>query len=694
MADSRTGPDQARLEPLAGRAQPLRRAVTWRSVLVGSLLAVLVCGLSPVNDYVVANSFLVGSYLPVVMVVSFFLLVVVFNALLYRFVPRQALQTPELAVILLMTLVACSLPGQGWLRSFLPLLVAPFQHGKSNQVFWNAFVNLHLPGWLFPVESIPEGRNSDIVHFFYTRLEPGRAIPYGAWVLPLLGWGVFIAALFATLVSLAWLVRQQWGVNERLAFPLAQLQFSLIEQPEPGRCLNSLFRSRSFWIALAAVFLIQSVGSLHDYWPKKFPQIPLEYDLSGVMSQPPWSYLPAHIKRASLFFTFLGVVYFIQARTAFSMWSIYLIMQLVGTYMRWRMQSDVTTAAWRDQHLGSAIVYLIGIIWVGRLYWAGVLRNAFGLSDASGRLRGASTRHRGAVFIAIAGVLVMFAWLLLMQVSLWVAALIIFFLLLPHIVTARIVAETGMPFIRSVTTMMQFSTNLPATALSGRDMFFTGVFTINGANTTRESLLAYTLHGMRNVDLAGGDERRERTGLALVIVWTLLLGFFVATWSSLWCYYSYATPISHSRNAEEVSINSHGLYVLPREELVDPMTRWAEKRFPPKTHDPLVHFGLGLGITAGLQVAAWRWPWWPFVPVGYVASTAQFMQLAWFSLMLGWLAKVLILRFGGARLFQRSKPVFIGLIFGEALAAGFWLGVNLLLAWLGLDYEPIRFLPR
>ena len=64
------------------------------------------------------------------------------------------------------------------------------------------------------------------------------------------------AAMFATLVSLGWIVRQQWAENERLPFPLAQIEYSLIEAPQPGRSLNPLFSSRAFWIAALIVFAI------------------------------------------------------------------------------------------------------------------------------------------------------------------------------------------------------------------------------------------------------------------------------------------------------------------------------------------------------------------------------------------------------------------------------------------------------
>jgi hypothetical protein len=409
-----------------------------------------------------------------------------------------------------------------------------------------------------------------------------------------------------------------------------------------------------------------------------------------MLSERPWSYLPTHLKRAPLYFTFIGVTYFIHARTAFSLWAIYVIAQLVTGQQR-MMGADIADAAWRDQHLGASLIYVAGFIWVGRVYWWNLLKSAFGVATAH-EVRGASTRHRAALLIAVGGTAVMLAWLCALRVSWWAALLIVMFLLMPHLVTARIVAETGICFIRSTATFTEVYTNLSPGILSGRDVFFSGVFSANGAFQTREGMLAYALHGMRNCDMAD-VERREQSRVALAIVWTLLLGMFVGTWSSLYCYYSYATPLSQPNDRAEAVINSHGLLVLPKEEIVEPLTRYAEGRFPPKPHNPWLHFGTGMAVTACLQVATWRLGWWPFVPVGYVAGTTNLIALAWFSLMIGWIAKILILRFGGAGLFVRMRPLFIGIIFGEALAAGFWLVVNLVLAANGLEYEPLRFLP-
>ena len=69
--------------------------------------------------------------------------------------------------------------------------------------FWNAFTAMGLPDWLFPVANIAEGRTDPVATWFYTRVPRGERIPWSAWIIPLLAWGVFAAAMLATLVAIA-----------------------------------------------------------------------------------------------------------------------------------------------------------------------------------------------------------------------------------------------------------------------------------------------------------------------------------------------------------------------------------------------------------------------------------------------------------------------------------------------------------
>jgi hypothetical protein len=45
------------------------------------------------------------------------------------------------------------------------------------------------------------------------------------------------------------------------------------------------------------------------------------------------------------------------------------------------------------------------------------------------------------------------------------------------------------------------------------------------------------------------------------------------------------------------------------------------------------------------------------------------------------------------RLFRTARNAFIGLIIGEAIAAGFWMLVCLVLASQGMEYHLIRLFP-
>src|SRR5438552_8927372 len=89
------------------------RSVTPRSILLGTLAAVLVCGLMPYNDYVLSDTSLTAGFLPLGAVLIEFLLIVAINAPLHKFAPRRALAGGELAVIVLMTLIASRVPNWG-----------------------------------------------------------------------------------------------------------------------------------------------------------------------------------------------------------------------------------------------------------------------------------------------------------------------------------------------------------------------------------------------------------------------------------------------------------------------------------------------------------------------------------------------------------------------------------------------------
>lgn len=664
--------------PRPGAAALFKDGLTARAILLGTLVVAGVCAMTPFNDLVLTDMHLSAGFAPLAAFLVPFALIVLINAPLHRFAPKRALRTGELAVIVMMLLVGCSLPSWGLVRFWVPTPVAPFYFGGSDASFWKTFQSLGLPEWLYPVDDVSRGPFSPVVNWFYNAAPAGESPPLLAWLRPMLLWGIFIAAMITTLVSLARLVLPQWADNERLPFPLVELQVALIQPPQPGRALNELFRNRLLWLAMAAVMVIHGMTILSTFFPKQVPQLPIGYDLSGVFADPPMSYLRTKVKAASLSFIVVGVTYFIRSRAAISLWGIYLIINLVDVQAQMSNRS-VSGAAWADMHLGACVAFVIGMAYVGRHHIATVIRNSFGRGEKTYRL---------SFWLAVAGIVVMFAWLAVVGVRPWVSVLIVSFIVIAHLIVTRVVAETGLPFFRCGIVPSQVYTALPHSAISGKDVYFATVFNILGPLTTRDSMMTQTMHGM-NVARECGVGETSRVRLGATIAWAFVVGIVVATITTLVIHYNVPTP--PTRDISPAGNNFAAIYVQQRD-MVNPLKDYATGSFADRGHDPATFMGIGFVVVGALQVLSLRFAGWPFLPVGFVASYGAFIQNSWFSIFVGWLCKSLIVRFGGAPLYQTVRPVFVGLILGEGLIAGGWLIVNAVIQLLGYESKPIQLL--
>lgn len=673
------------------------RFLSLRSVSIGLVLAVLVAVVTPYNDYVVDNSFLVGSYFPPIVAMGMLAIVLLINGPLHKFAPRFAMAPGELAIVMSMALIACAIPSQGLMRELVPLPVAPTRFAAETAGYDKILKDMELPAGLFVANPAWAGGDDTAVKGFYSRLPDDEPIPWQRWIKPLALWGLLAAAFFTSLVSLACLLRYQWAVNERLPFPIVQLQTMLIAPPEKGRIFNAVFSSKGFWIALVAVLVVQSSQVLNAYFPQGVPAIPSKYDLLTTLADEPWRDLPGFVKQQSIYFTLLGVSYFTQTRTSFSLWICVILFALV----RWQLDPTATYlpgSALSDQVLGSACAFAAGVLWIGRAHWAMIFRALIGRRRETDAY-GAFVSYRTAAIGFLIGVAGMITWLMVAGCGLGISLVIVAMSLLAHFVTARVVAETGLAFIRVAVNASQVITALPPNIITPREAFFYGASHYTFMQSARESPLTFGLHALNTMEAVDDSptksspsaEPHRRRGVVSLLATTLVIAFIACAIASLWCYYRHAVPLS---NPASGMLNVDGTNNWPRLFLVEFPTNVTRGMFPSKPHNPWLHMGIGIAVTVILQALAMRYTAWPLLPVGFLMCTTWYMQLAWLSIFLGWLAKVLILRLGGATLFNNLKPVFIGMIFGEAVSMGVWLIVTLSLAAGGYDFKVIKFLPQ
>jgi hypothetical protein len=110
---------------------------------------------------------------------------------------------------------------------------------------------------------------------------------------------------------------------------------------------------------------------------------------------------------------------------------------------------------------------------------------------------------------------------------------------------------------------------------------------------------------------------------------------------------------------------------------------------PVKTDIPgSLAVGAGFLITTALMLVRTRFTWWVFHPVGYAMANTETMNQVWLPFFLAWLLKVLVLRYGGMRLYRQSLPFFYGVIIGDFLAGGL---TTLVGCFTGINVYPINW---
>jgi hypothetical protein len=81
-------------------------------------------------------------------------------------------------------------------------------------------------------------------------------------------------------------------------------------------------------------------------------------------------------------------------------------------------------------------------------------------------------------------------------------------------------------------------------------------------------------------------------------------------------------------------------------------------------------------------------PWFPLHPLGYAVANSWGMAQIWLPMLIGWLVKALLTRYGGLRAYRRAVPLFLGLILGEMLVGGFWTLYGILADVPSYDFWP------
>ena len=648
LTSKHTEPTPAPTEP--GDTPTKQRSVTLRAILLGLLLI-------PLNAYWVVQMERVRySAHPTTVSLFFnciFILVVLagINSLVARWGRKGwAFKQGELMLVYSMLCIGSCMAGHDMGQMLVPSLTWPFaQSTPSNN--YDALFGRYLPKWAM-------ASDTDATKAYYL----GNSTLYTsqhlhAWIGPALIWTGFVVVLLFTMQCINVLIRKQWTENEKLTYPLARIPLQITDHQPGGRGGGlPLVKNRLFWIGFALAASVDTINSLNYYYPAIHPIFTpgngqSSVDLQQYFSGKPWNaigWTPAS------FYPFLvGIGMLMPMDFLFSSWFFYLV---------WKLETVVTVASAWDadprmpyanyQAFGAYFLFLASTLWLSRTYFKRVVRCALGqptdIDDHDEPMR-----YRGAFLGLAFGLALLMAFSMALGLSWWLSGAFFLIYLALALAITRMRAELGTPVHDLHFTGPDWAlTDLLGPRVIGASglAVFSLFFWFNRAY--RAHPMPHQLEGFYLADQTSSrtEMGREMRGWFWVLLLAGGVGMMAAFWAMLHCGYHYGALGKQSGTFGPEAWDRYG--------------SWLKQPKPANGHVAIA-IAVGFLFAAFLQTMRVRFAWWPLHPLAYAVSGSWEMNLVWMPLMIAWLLKSLLLRYGGMKVYLASLPFFYGLILGQ-----------------------------
>ncbi len=628
-------------QPHASRGSDLpaeddKLTITWRGVLVGAVTIavwfyylILFMGIN-----------LVQSQYPMVAVIPF-VLWLFFNVALKRVWPRVALSRGELLTVFSMTWIVGALPMWGWSDYWVAILGAPsFMPTPENQ--WDTLIVPFMPWNAFPG---PEPR---VIDPLWLGLPDGASIPWDVWIGIIAQWGGASLAMVVFGLCLMILFHRQWVDNEKLTFPLAQMPLELTRGFDGPRRMPELFRSSLFWAGFGIVFL-PLLYNIATYFSPGAPMVEVFRERYTIPLPQPFPALTIRILPLVLAVTYLCPLDILGSIILFYLLSVFKLgaMDQFGVSVGASGQRLISSDILHLESFGAIVLIAIWSVWLARRHLGQVWRQVRGGTGDAGQV--------GMYRLAFIGMTLSAVYVIGFGVSLGatVPLAVCTFLLMAmtFFVTVKLIAATGFPYLMPSWANMKggsFITELVGSSiLSTKNVVAFKLFTSQAFfGNIRLPAWPAIPHHLRIFSL-----RRQRGRVCAVVLIAFTIGCLVAAWASIEVAYDQGGAV-HLIHAFNVYPQTANLVQHPR---VFDIGKWGV-------------WVAGMSEAGALAYLRSRFHWFPLHPVGLAFQNAAGPANYWFSLLLVWVIKAALLRYGGVQAYQRGKPLFYGLGLGYAAA--------------------------
>lgn len=631
-----------------------RKLLMLRAIAIGVFLSLFISIAGPYADCFIQGSAPMLTSLPLIAVFLLFLLVLLVNVPLNRL--GIGLKKEELLIIFVMMLVACAIPTMGLVEQLLPIL-AGSKYYATPANHWAEMIHPHIPEWLVP-------QDTEAVRSFFEGLPKGGKIPWGAWKMPLISWLSFVLALYGVMYSIMVIIRKQWMEKERLMYPLMQLPNEMAENPEKGSLVNQLFKNKLLWIGFLIPVVISTTNGLHAYF-HFIPEITLRNSVPILRNT---TSLVFYIS-----FSVIGISYLLTTGLSLSLWLFAVlgavqtgIFRMIGYSIGSREAYCASSPSVSHQGFGAMIVLVAVMLWAARHHLKDVFRKAFtgdkNIDDSDEALS-----YRTSVVVLILGLLFMIGWLIATGLPIHTTLILIISAFVVFLALTRVIIQGGVIVVKSPLTPQVFTVS----ALGSNAIGVTGLaalaYTFVWCADLKVFLMPYVAHSFKLVEAIKTNKK--------LITFAILIAILISLAGSIYT----VMHLSYTHGGA----NLNGWYYISCPQV--PFKYIAEKINHPVgiSWKRLMFTGIGGLVMAGLIFMKNNILWWPIHPLGFVVGNTLPLYSIWFSIFLAWLIKVVILKYGGVKIYKKTRYFFMGLVLGQFAIAGIWLVIDFITGMQG-----------
>jgi len=647
--------------------------VTWRAFIIGILGVAGLCLLVPVNDYRVGNTFLTGFHFPPGVFFFLVILTLVVNGALRLARRAWMLSHAELMLIWCMMLVASTVPASGLMRNLLPSMTAGPYLSQRPELTWRDDVLKAAPKGIL----LTNDPKSAAARKFFEGTSTGEPVrvPWGQWTRTFVTWGIYVWLFYIATFCLTGILRKQWVESERLMFPVARVPLEFTEGAQEGSLLSSATRSTAFLLGVVITILFGLIRLMPLLFGAETGTRVL-IPFSQIFSETALGYV--NIYDGKIYPLAIGFAFLVPSDVSLSIWLFYIFMnvQIIIAYSIGQpLEGGRSGPFLQWQQAGAFLALTAGMLYMARrqlwlVFQSAVLR----------RRRGSDAQEPISHALAFWGLLAAFAgmvgWSVYFGLTLGMAIALLALTFSIVLVHCRMVCQGGLFFTQHAWGPGWFLHAMTGgTAFSGPAVVVSSLQTNTLIGDSRELLGPHSMNALR---IWSVFEKRRRLFLPIMMI-ALAVGLVAAGYSSLqWVYYD--------RGALNVPIGSSHVYHMTN--LFNSMHTMISKPW----QDAQVKWGgfssgvLGMGL---LMVLRGTFYWWPINALGFAIAMSWCTRELWFSFLLGWLAKAVILKFGGGQTLRGGRQFFLGVIIGESITIG---GSTLMSLLTGVRTGPI-FLP-